>query len=91
MGDKHLARVLPGKSSAGHAYPRPSDKQPVFMFGRFDPDRARSVAARARHDASLGTEADGASMVSARRTRRRGYADAVSGGRSFFMFGVHPE
>ncbi len=91
MSDKHLVRLLPGEVSAGHVYPRPSDRKPVFMFGTFDLDGVGAASFRARHKSSFGTRSGGGPMVSACRTGRSGHAEAATDDSSAFMFGVHPD
>jgi hypothetical protein len=91
MSDKHLARAVLGKLPAGHMYPRPSDRKPVFMFGTFDLDGVGATSVHTRYRSSFGTKAGGGARASARRMGSRGHAEATTDESSAFMFGVHPE
>jgi hypothetical protein len=91
MGDKHLARVVPGRTSSGHADRRRHDNKPVFMFGTFGPDVAGCTLVGVRHQSSLATKASGGPMVSAHHTGGSVHATLPTDGNCSFMFGVHPE
>ncbi len=88
MSSKHPARTIHGKHSAGHLYPRPSDRAPVFMFGSFDLEPVGSTSVGARYKRSPGAKVRGGAMAS---SRRAGDEAATANENSAFMFGVHPE
>jgi hypothetical protein len=91
MGNKHLARVMPGRTSSGHDDPCRHDNKPVFMFGTFGPDGTGCILVGARHKPSRPSKASGGPMVFAHHSWGSVHATPSNGGCGAFMFGVHPE